>query len=587
MLPLVSADSGTIEQFSDLSYDIELQTDSQNPVSVDLTIQRNTTIHDASFQITYDDQDPSPGEFIFDIDEDGMYEWHLGGLGYGSLGEQTTFSNGASSTSAGVNGNLSWGATGSWRLPTLASMSATDITVGFTPTLASQFSNLGTISDLVVGDMDGDGIGNKCDTDKDGDGINNASDNCVIKSNPDQTNTDGDVFGDICDDDVASDGDGDGIADEEDNCILISNAGQDDMDQDGLGDLCDSDMDDDGVDNDTDAFPTDPLEDGDSDLDGVGNNADNCPQVENPTQDDSDSDGKGDACDNCAEPSANCAEENLFEPGAFCLGGNVWAFEPCQCALEMDEDCGGRGCSEGICTPPDASKVCELVRPCELAHCTNEPPDFQIVAHMYEPFDVTLDVTNILDDQTASENLEVRFDTNGDGIWDTPWNNEFLWTFEAVPGATISVAAAARDGEGLISTRTATVDMSIPTVVSGVLSTATWSGTVIVNDDIHLPEDQTLTVMPGTVVLFVPSDLDADGAGDIGMTVAGTMEVLGTAEQPTAFSVYSENPEKSDWAVVFTSVYMSLFLTSPLCQHALKNLVTIKTLRRLPVAPPP
>ncbi|MEE2811422.1 MAG: VCBS repeat-containing protein [Candidatus Thermoplasmatota archaeon] len=157
MLPLVSADSGTIEQFSDLSYDIELQTDSQNPVSVDLTIQRNTTIHDASFQITYDDQDPSPGEFIFDIDEDGMYEWHLGGLGYGSLGEQTTFSNGASSTSAGVNGNLSWGATGTWRLPTLASMSVTDITVGFTPTLASQFSNLGTISDLVVGDMDGDG----------------------------------------------------------------------------------------------------------------------------------------------------------------------------------------------------------------------------------------------------------------------------------------------------------------------------------------------------------------------------------------------------------------------------------------------
>lgn len=47
-------------------------------------------------------------------------------------------------------------------------------------------------------DMDGDGIGDACDTDIDGDGFDDAVDNCPYVKNPDQTDQDGDGWGDAC-----------------------------------------------------------------------------------------------------------------------------------------------------------------------------------------------------------------------------------------------------------------------------------------------------------------------------------------------------------------------------------------------------
>jgi PKD repeat protein len=47
-------------------------------------------------------------------------------------------------------------------------------------------------------DIDGDGLGNACDTDIDGDGFDNEIDNCPMLSNPDQTDVEGDGFGNAC-----------------------------------------------------------------------------------------------------------------------------------------------------------------------------------------------------------------------------------------------------------------------------------------------------------------------------------------------------------------------------------------------------
>ncbi|MBV1787956.1 thrombospondin type 3 repeat-containing protein [Marinobacterium sp. D7] len=75
--------------------------------------------------------------------------------------------------------------------------------------------------------------------DSDGDGIEDAVDNCVTTYNPRQTDLDGDGLGDLCD----SDDDNDGLDDIGDNCRYLFNPDQADINGDGFGDACvDPDM---------------------------------------------------------------------------------------------------------------------------------------------------------------------------------------------------------------------------------------------------------------------------------------------------------------------------------------------------------
>ena len=81
-------------------------------------------------------------------------------------------------------------------------------------------------------------------TDTDTDGIWDGVDNCPSISNADQSDLDGDGIGDVCD----SDTDNDGVDDAMDNCPLIANADQ--LNTDGVadgGDACDIDDDNDGI----------------------------------------------------------------------------------------------------------------------------------------------------------------------------------------------------------------------------------------------------------------------------------------------------------------------------------------------------
>ena len=75
--------------------------------------------------------------------------------------------------------------------------------------------------------------------DGDGDGVPDTSDNCPSDANPSQADLDGDGLGDACDTFDDRDTDSDGVKNGADNCVNDANPSQADLDGDGLGDACD------------------------------------------------------------------------------------------------------------------------------------------------------------------------------------------------------------------------------------------------------------------------------------------------------------------------------------------------------------
>ncbi|MGQ8364318.1 FG-GAP-like repeat-containing protein [Glaciecola sp. 1036] len=122
--------------------------------------------------------------------------------------------------------------------------------------------------------------------DSDFDNIADGFDNCPSVVNTDQADMDGDGIGDLCDSTDDTDSDNDGVPDIEDAFPNDPNEWID-TDGDGIGNNGDTDDDGDGVSDSEDAFPLDPAESVDTDGDGIGNNADT----------DDDNDGVPDAQD--------------------------------------------------------------------------------------------------------------------------------------------------------------------------------------------------------------------------------------------------------------------------------------------------
>ena len=126
--------------------------------SVSVTLERNTTIEHATFEISYDYalNSPSPGEVILDIGSDGQYEWAWNTLGYGDFGRQTIFSMGANNSSAPVNsaGNI----IGDILIPSNAQVHTSDLTVELSPNYGGGWIPTGAIDHLNSGDIDGDNL---------------------------------------------------------------------------------------------------------------------------------------------------------------------------------------------------------------------------------------------------------------------------------------------------------------------------------------------------------------------------------------------------------------------------------------------
>ncbi|MEW6602379.1 MAG: right-handed parallel beta-helix repeat-containing protein [Nitrospirota bacterium] len=75
-----------------------------------------------------------------------------------------------------------------------------------------------------------------------------------------------------------------------------------------------------------------------------------------------------------------------------------------------------------------------------------------------------------------------------------------------------------------------------------------WSGYIIIKGTLHVARNATLTVTPGTVVMFSRLDVDHDGVGDSKITVGGKLLAEGAPGNMIRFTSAEDRPGKMDWS---------------------------------------
>ena len=366
-------------------------------------------------------------------------------------------------------------------------------------------------------DIDGDGLGNACDTDHDNDGINNDTDNCLLVANANQTDSDGDGVGDACD--ANADSDADGVADNMDNCPFVANTNQDDFDDDATGDACD-------------AFPTDPSEINDTDGDGVGDNTDADFTVTTGFSGASsvfaaDVDGDGDTDVVAAAQGAN-GQVAWWENTS--SDGNAWTehtvdgeFDDAHSVVVADVDADGdedivaAGSTEGITwwenTAGDGSVWTTRAVAATLANARS------VVAEDVDG-DGDLDIMAVNDVYVGAGGDEDAVawweNTVGDG---TAWSqHDVTRTFDYAQ----SVYAADLDGDG-------DTDALATSRWNGICWWRNLGGSGLAWSEIFIGgggTNPTCQPLPGVVLVDINSVSAADVDGD------GDMDLLGTAAQP-------------------------------------------------------
>ncbi|MDD5759785.1 MAG: right-handed parallel beta-helix repeat-containing protein [Desulfobulbaceae bacterium] len=82
-----------------------------------------------------------------------------------------------------------------------------------------------------------------------------------------------------------------------------------------------------------------------------------------------------------------------------------------------------------------------------------------------------------------------------------------------------------------------------------------WSGTITIDGVVVVGRKATLTITPGTTILFKRRDVNHDGVGDSEIRVLGGVIAQGSAKQPIVFKSAETKPAPKDWSylLIFTS----------------------------------
>ena len=82
-----------------------------------------------------------------------------------------------------------------------------------------------------------------------------------------------------------------------------------------------------------------------------------------------------------------------------------------------------------------------------------------------------------------------------------------------------------------------------------------WSGKIVIEGVVVISRAATLTIKPGSSILFKKIDRDQDGTGDSELRVLGGIIAEGTADEPITFSSAEINKSPRDWSylLIYTS----------------------------------
>ncbi len=186
--------------------------------------------------------------------------------------------------------------------------------------------------------------------------------------------------------------------------------------------------------------------------------------------------------------------------------------------------------TDSAATPGTSKPVSLLV--------ANDKPTLSFTAVVSGKLKVVADASGSSDTETDKSKLQFRVDWTNDGTWDTPWALDKVYEHTFPKEGKYTIRMAVRDAAGQVTESTKVVTLSTTLTVSGAISTTTWTGTVVVTGDITVAAGQTLTIAPGTSVLFAPIDQNKDGVGDFDLRVYGKLVVKGTKDEPVVFTVY-------------------------------------------------
>jgi hypothetical protein len=95
-----------------------------------------------------------------------------------------------------------------------------------------------------------------------------------------------------------------------------------------------------------------------------------------------------------------------------------------------------------------------------------------------------------------------------------------------------------------------------------------WSGEVRIRGTVTVKKTGTLTIRPGSRILFERIDHDGDGIGDAEIYVEGSLLAQGTATEPILFSSAAAQPQPGDWKFLYLDYARKAELRHVIAEYA-------------------